>query len=126
MDVEALKINESDLNTKRMLDLMAVNKEDGPVPLYLHTIFRILREMRIQQQESGRSFNYVEFKNHVDAATLNPAQLVPLRQRLDTLESFMPKSQTSGLGIGTGVGKKKTKQGISGSNLGNSWASKVS
>jgi hypothetical protein len=35
-----------------MLDLMAVGQDKGPVPLYMHTVQRILREMRLLQQES--------------------------------------------------------------------------
>jgi hypothetical protein len=33
-----------------MLDFMAVNTEDGPIPLYLHAVNRVLREMRMEQQ----------------------------------------------------------------------------
>jgi len=92
--VEPLEINQSDLNTKRMLDLKAVTQENGPVPLYLHTIYRILRQMRMEQQAIGGSFNYIRFKWEVEAAELNPTQRVPLNRRLDTLESFMPAFQT--------------------------------
>jgi hypothetical protein len=77
-----------------MLDLMAVNTEDGPMPLYLHTINRILRQMRMEQQQTNETFNYAEFKKKVMDSAMTPAQLAPLNQRLDTLESFMPKSQT--------------------------------
>jgi len=77
-----------------MLDLMAVNQDDGRMPLYLHAISRILREMRLVQQRLNGSFNYAEFKRRVDICEMTPTQLAPLNQRLDTLESFMPKSQT--------------------------------
>ncbi|KAL5326655.1 hypothetical protein ACEPPN_004343 [Leptodophora sp. 'Broadleaf-Isolate-01'] len=92
--IEPLKINQNDLNTKRMLDLMAVNTEDGKMPLYLHEITRILRDMRVLQQQTNGSFNYAEFKRQVSLSPMTPAQQAPLTQRLDTLESFMPKSQT--------------------------------
>ncbi|CZS94340.1 hypothetical protein WAI453_013074 [Rhynchosporium graminicola] len=92
IDIEPLQIKESDLNTKRMLELMAV-KNGEPVPLYIHTIYRILREMRTVQQASGTQFNYREFKSQVMDSSLAPTQLVPLQQRLDALESFMPKIQ---------------------------------
>jgi hypothetical protein len=78
-----------------MLDLMAVNQEEGRLPLYLHSINRILRDLRLMQQENNTSFNYRQFKREVDLCDMTPAQLLPLNQRLDTLESFMPKSQTS-------------------------------
>lgn len=91
VDVEPLLVDEKDLNTKRMLDLMAVSTDDGPLPLYVHTVYRILREMRLTQQSTGGSFDYNEFSSHIRDAALTPGQLVPLQQRLDTLESFMPK-----------------------------------
>ncbi|KUJ12771.1 uncharacterized protein LY89DRAFT_592320, partial [Mollisia scopiformis] len=94
VQIEPLRINQSDLNTKRMLDLMAVSSDDGPMPLYLHAINRILREMRMVQQQTNGSFNYAEFKRLVADCNMTPGQLAPLTQRLDTLESFMPRSQT--------------------------------
>ncbi|KAH7360826.1 hypothetical protein BKA65DRAFT_523720 [Rhexocercosporidium sp. MPI-PUGE-AT-0058] len=94
VEIESLKINQDDLNTKRMLDLMAVNTEDGRMPLYLHEITRILRDMRVMQQQTSGSFNYAEFKRQVSLSPMTSAQQAPLTQRLDTLESFMPKSQT--------------------------------
>jgi hypothetical protein len=92
--VEPLRIKQTDLNTKRMLDLMAVNQESR-IPLYLHSITRILRDMRRTQQENNTSFNYREFKRQIDDCEMTKEQLLPLNQRLDTLESFMPQSQTS-------------------------------
>lgn len=86
--VEPLIIREHDLNTKRMLDLMAVSRDDGLMPLYLHAIYRILRDMRIAQQETNGTFSYAEFKQKVMDITMTPAQLGPLTQRLDTLEKF--------------------------------------
>ena len=94
MLVEPLQIKESDLNTKRMIDMMAVNDSEN-VPLYVHTIYRILREMRVVQQEVGGRFNYCEFKRQVMDSGLSPAQLGPLNQRLETLESFMPRAQVN-------------------------------
>jgi hypothetical protein len=94
--VEELRLNESDLNTKRMLDLMAVSS--GPMPLYLHVVNRILRDLRIIQQRTGATFNYGEFKRLITAEPLTDAQLAPLKQRLDTLESFMVKAHTADAG----------------------------
>ncbi|KAL4809926.1 hypothetical protein BDV18DRAFT_150399 [Aspergillus unguis] len=90
--VEPLQIDQSHLNTKRMMDLMAVSQ--GDVPLYMESIKRILREMRIVQQQVGGGFDYKEFKRRVDECDFTPGQLAPLTQRLDALESFMPSSQT--------------------------------
>lgn len=93
--VEELRVNESDLNTQRMLDLMAVSSIQGSMPLYLHVVIRILRELRIEQQATGTSFNYGKFKIALDAEALNEGQLAPLQQRLETLESFMVHEQAS-------------------------------
>ncbi|KXX78846.1 hypothetical protein MMYC01_204026 [Madurella mycetomatis] len=90
--VEELRLNESDLNTKRMLDLMAVTT-GGSLPLYLHVVQRILRDMRIVQQRTGSGFSYSEFKRQLQAEDLTEAQLSPLKQRLETLESFMVENQ---------------------------------
>ncbi|KAL4723495.1 hypothetical protein ACLX1H_009130 [Fusarium chlamydosporum] len=80
-----------------MLDLMAVSSiQGGGLPLYLHVISRILREMRITQQKSGSKFHYATFKKLVSREDLKEGQMVPLQQRLETLESFMVPAQTSG------------------------------
>ncbi|CAG8006465.1 unnamed protein product [Penicillium salamii] len=79
-----------------MLDLMAVDRDNGAVPLYVHTVQRILREMRLLQQSAGSQFDYQEFKSRVLGSGLLPGQLEPLKQRLDTLESFMAPEQAGG------------------------------
>lgn len=86
--IEPLRLTDKDLNTRRMNDLMAI-AEGGSMPLYLHVVNRILRDMRIEQQRTGSGFSYQTFKRHLDNADLTPAQRGPLGQRLDTLESFM-------------------------------------
>ncbi|CAN9170184.1 unnamed protein product [Alternaria alternata] len=92
VSVEPLQIDSHALNTKRVLDLMAVKPEEGSVPLYVHTVNRILREMRMSQQATGTRFDYQTFKKEILAADLSPAQLAPLSQRLAMLESFMPQT----------------------------------
>ncbi|KAK2016732.1 hypothetical protein LZ32DRAFT_577841 [Colletotrichum eremochloae] len=89
--VDPLKLSERDLNTRRMLDLMAVG--DGSMPLYLHVVTRILRDMRLEQQSKGLAFGYLTFKKKLAKADLTPAQKAPLNQRLDTLESFMANAK---------------------------------
>lgn len=88
--VEELRLNQSDLNTKRMMDLMAVKLEgsDGS-PLYIQIITKVLREMRMEEQHRGTGFNYSLFKRKMDNESLTKMQLGPLKQRLDVLESFM-------------------------------------
>jgi hypothetical protein len=101
-----------------MLDLMAVNTEDGRMPLYLHAINRILRELRMEQQQTNGTFDYAEFKKKVMDSGMTLPQLAPLNQRLDTLESFMPKSQTE---ISADPKFKKAKV-----MAGNDWTIRVS
>ncbi|KAK1141817.1 hypothetical protein N8T08_008482 [Aspergillus melleus] len=105
VEVEPLQVDESDLNTQRILDLMAASQGDGPMPLYMHTVLRILRKLRIQQQATGMGFNYEEFKSRLLNYNLTIAQTEPLKQRLDTLESFLSKPQ---IGL-SGHGKKSKK-----------------
>lgn len=113
VSVQPLQLDEHDLNTKRMLDLMAAS--DGSLPLYLHVVQRILRELRVEQQkqalawEEGSAwprFNYAEFKRRVDGLQLQPQQSISLQQRLDTLESFMVKEQT-GHAVKSVIGNNK-------------------
>ena len=104
-----------------MLDLMAVSHDDGPMPLYMHAVYRILREMRTEQQESNTSFSYSKFKTLLAETTMTPGQLGPLSQRLETLESFMPDTQIRAAGRMTL--KKESKASI---QHGNDWTPKVS
>lgn len=92
--IEPLSIREQDLTTKRMMDLMAVKKGET-MPLYMHVVSRILRELRLRQQQTGGSFDYRAFKAMLAAEDLTDSQRVPLAQRLETLESFMAPSQES-------------------------------
>lgn len=128
--VENLRIDQGDLNTRRMMDLMAVKSDEGSMPLYLHAVNRIIRELRLAQQQKevdGQldQFDYGEFKRMLEECPMTPAQLAPLRQRLDTLESFMPTEQTiASTGASTGASQKK---GSSRSKMrhGNDWSVKV-
>jgi hypothetical protein len=101
-----------------MMDLIAIKQDDGPLPLYMHTVYRILREMRLQQQEFGETFRYNLFKTKIMASGLTPAQLGPLNQRLETLESFLSTAQGEGSTL-----VKKQRKVIP--NLGTDWDPKV-
>jgi hypothetical protein len=133
--IEALRINESDLNTERMNVLMGVNKAQSAgstLPLYLGVIERILRELREEQQENGGAFNYGKFKSRVKEAALTDAQLGPLQQRLETLESFMVERQAKAVDIFKPKNKNPKKkdgsqeeQAKKGPVAGNDWTAKV-
>ena len=105
VEIVPLRIGQRHLNTKRMLDLMAVKQDEGLLPLYLYKVKSILRQLRLEQQEqmsssvlSQATFNYRAFKERILDAKLTPAQLAPLEQRLDTLEIFMPPKQAMSFG----------------------------
>ncbi|CAI7609417.1 unnamed protein product [Penicillium viridicatum] len=117
--IEPLQIDQANLNTKRMLDLMAVGQGQGPVPLYMHTVQRILREMRILQQNTGSQFDYWDFKERILGSGLLRGQLDPLKQRLDTLESFMPPQQAPAT-------KKANKKKANFQGAGSNWTTKAS
>ncbi|KAI0161503.1 hypothetical protein GGR57DRAFT_490152 [Xylariaceae sp. FL1272] len=87
--VEELRLNEADLNTKRMMELMAVGTRS--MPLYMHVVQRILRDLRLDQQEKGTPFSYHEFRERIMSEDWRTEQLAPLLQRLETLESFLPR-----------------------------------
>ncbi|PQE10772.1 p-loop containing nucleoside triphosphate hydrolase protein [Rutstroemia sp. NJR-2017a BBW] len=112
VQVENLRIDQADLNTQRMMDLMAVKTDDGPMPLYLHSVNRIIRELRLAQQQESEHvpFNYGKFKEMVEECRMTEAQKAPLKQRLDTLESFMPIDQIPGSKTGAWKGLSKSKK----------------
>ncbi|KAI1839501.1 hypothetical protein JX266_014287 [Neoarthrinium moseri] len=91
--VEELRLDQKFLNTKRMLELMAFG--DRSPPLYMQVIQRILRNMRVEQQQVRGPFNYRKFISLLDDEQFTPEQKRPLQQRLDTLESFMISDQVS-------------------------------
>ncbi|EAA62424.1 hypothetical protein AN5243.2 [Aspergillus nidulans FGSC A4] len=115
--VHPLQINQQDLNTKRMLDLMTAGQGSSSGPLYLHTVQRVLREMRLLQQVSGGRFDYQDFKKRIFDSDLLPSQQQPVRQRLDILESFMPSQQI------IASTSKKGKKAVN--DAGTSWSPKV-
>ncbi|RYP04117.1 hypothetical protein DL764_004664 [Monosporascus ibericus] len=119
--IEELRINQTDLNTKRMMDLMAV-KEGGNMPLYLHVVSRILRELRLEQQATNSTFKYAAFSNRIRDEPLTVAQRNPLIQRLDTLESFMVEEQVKA-SLPSLYGNRKQK-GPGNKNTGNDWTPK--
>jgi hypothetical protein len=109
-----------------MLDLMAVQSIQGTMPLYLHVVIRILRDLRIEQQANTTTFNYGRFKQILDNEAMSEGQLAPLQQRLETLESFMVQKQAKSYDMfktknKSSGGAMKTK----GKQKGNSWAPKV-
>lgn len=86
--VHPLYLDQADLNTKRMFDLMSVGSSEESVPLYMNVLAKILRQMRLEQPLHGE-FDYALFKSRLAESCLLTSQKGPLEQRLDVLESFM-------------------------------------
>jgi hypothetical protein len=106
-----------------MLEMMAVSSTKGSMPLYLNVVIRILRDLRIHQQRTGQRFSYTLFKQELDKENLTEAQLGPLQQRLDTLESFMVKNEAKAYDMFRN--KKESQLMTSSKAKGNNWAPKV-
>lgn len=83
------------------MELMAFDRAQ---PLYASVIQRILRDMRLTQQEKPGNFNYREFITKLEDEPLSPDQKRGLRQRLDTLQSFMVADQIKPFGRGKSAG----------------------
>ena len=106
---------------------MAVSSIKGEgMPLYLHVISRILRDLRMEQQKSDSPFNYGKLKSMIQQQqTLKEGQIAPLQQRLETLESFMVKTQTSQFDISGGKMGGSTKNSSKLRDAGTEWSTKV-
>lgn len=77
----------------------------------MQIVKRILKDLRHEQQKTGGHFSYNEFRKQIDNAEFTDAQRAPLEQRLDTLESFMAKTQAIPVTVIEKSGKKKNAQG---------------
>ncbi|KAF5570113.1 P-loop containing protein [Fusarium pseudoanthophilum] len=99
-------------NVAAPVNLMAVSSiQGGGLPLYLHVVSRILRDMRIAQQQTNSAFDYKAFKTAIGKESLTEGQLLPLQQRLQTLESFMVTEQTLANGPASRLKAKPTGKG---------------
>ena len=83
--VTPFKLRPHDLNVEAIMALMAVDQTEKQ-PLYIGQVTMILREM---SAASSGGFDYLQFKRRLLSANLNKAQLGPLHQRLQLLESFL-------------------------------------
>ncbi|KAH7887887.1 hypothetical protein F5I97DRAFT_1935940 [Phlebopus sp. FC_14] len=83
--VEPLLFSEDELDAQAFLSMMAVGSSES-VPLYIHGILSILRDL-------GENFSYQEFMKRLDDKKegFNIAQLAGLEQRMALLTSFLDK-----------------------------------
>lgn len=103
-EVVPITFNERQLNVSRIMSLMAVNKNDGPMPLYIQVccastvdfinphsiqvIHRILRKIGTESK-GATGLDYAAFRKNLALENLTTQQNMPLKLRLDILESFM-------------------------------------
>ncbi|KAI9809358.1 MAG: hypothetical protein M1826_003936 [Phylliscum demangeonii] len=86
--VQPLLLDEKDLSIDRMMRLMAVSTDDGPTPLYIVSICKVLRQMA-KEARGAPGLNYALFKQKLREEGFSDKQNDPLKLRLDILESFM-------------------------------------
>lgn len=82
-----LYIKEEHLSVGRMGTLMLMNDFSEP-PLYIGSLFRILREMATQDNGSP-GLNYADFISRLSQQDFSPQQTGPLNLRLQLLEAFL-------------------------------------
>jgi hypothetical protein len=85
--VMPMYLQEQQLTVARMTTLMAVQESREP-PLYIEVLFKVLREMSMENKGSG-GLDYLEFKRRLDNQGFFKSQVKPLKMRLDLLESFL-------------------------------------
>ncbi|EME87207.1 uncharacterized protein MYCFIDRAFT_184336 [Pseudocercospora fijiensis CIRAD86] len=86
LTVQPLLLRSADLSIERMNKLMALAEKEGPAPLYMEVVQRILRQMAIQ---GISEFDYKHFRKLLAAETLTRDQTGPMNLRFGLLESFM-------------------------------------
>ncbi|MCJ1437268.1 hypothetical protein MMC27_006654 [Xylographa pallens] len=91
-EVIPLRFSEQNLDVSRMMNMMAVKEKDGPVPLYIEVIHRILRQMAIESQ-GAKGLDYNKFRYRLALEGFSRDQNGPLKLRLDLLESFMDEQR---------------------------------
>ncbi|KAI0265149.1 hypothetical protein BC834DRAFT_196378 [Gloeopeniophorella convolvens] len=92
VQVRPLYFSESELDVAAFLSMMAVSTSES-VPLYIHTVMSVLREL-------GDNFNYTAFMRQLEEKKkdMNPAQTIHLEQRLELLHTFTQPAQRFGNG----------------------------
>lgn len=94
LTVQPLMFRASDLSIERMNKLMAVATKEGPPPLYMEVVQRILRELAIESDV----FDYQHFRKLLSDEQLTKDQTSPMSLRLGLLESFMDPAALLGGG----------------------------
>lgn len=94
LKVQPLMFRSSDLSIERINKLMAVATKEGPPPLYMEVVQRILRELAMKSDV----FDYLHFKSLLSKEQLTKDQTSPMSLRIGLLESFMDPTALLGSG----------------------------
>ncbi|KAI0134022.1 hypothetical protein BJ170DRAFT_699758 [Xylariales sp. AK1849] len=86
--VVPLYLDENQLDTSRILRLMAVDCAAKNTPLYMEVVVGIIREMAM----TGTAFTYTRFRQRLVDTLWVKGQETPLNMRLQMLDSFLKPS----------------------------------
>ncbi|KAH7094198.1 hypothetical protein BKA62DRAFT_644786 [Auriculariales sp. MPI-PUGE-AT-0066] len=84
VNVQPLLLSEADITVQRLLTLMGWSDDAADkLPLYMHTILQIVREM------GPEGFSYTRFKRRIEAEKFDATQRMMLSHRLRLLDGFV-------------------------------------
>ncbi|THV43760.1 hypothetical protein BGAL_0950g00010 [Botrytis galanthina] len=86
--VVPLYLNEDQLDSSRILKLMAFDPNSDNVPLYMGAVMSIIREIAM----SGVKFTYTLFRQRLADVRWTAGQKTPLNMRLQMLDTFLAPS----------------------------------
>ncbi|KAK6193940.1 SCF ubiquitin ligase complex subunit [Pestalotiopsis sp. IQ-011] len=86
--VMPLYLTTNQLNISRILKLMAVDPSSEKTPLYMEVVMNIVRQMAME----GPGFAYHEFRRRLTEVKWVAGQEVPLKLRLQLLDTFLAPS----------------------------------
>ncbi|KAI9841639.1 MAG: hypothetical protein M1837_000486 [Sclerophora amabilis] len=91
--VMPLLLKDKHLSMENMMKLMAVKDSDGPIPLYMESLQKILREMA--KTSGGGPVDYDTFERKIGLEKLDAKQNGPLKLRQDLLKSFLDRQNVN-------------------------------
>lgn len=98
------------------MDILAVTPEGCSFPTSQHFLNQMLSEMIASRLNKSAGFDYLQFKRIVNALALTRQQRLPLKLRLETLESFMTDSDIDNWAVA------RPKNGVNEAPFGNDWS----
>lgn len=106
--IEPLILKQEYLNVERLKTFMATTDSGEGIPLYMHSVLRLLREMAVEP-DAKPGIDYWSFRTRVEKLDLSLSQKIPLGLRLDLLQEFIEEENKT-------MGKKNRQK-----KVGNDW-----